>query len=90
VIEVTADAVPQPLYPVTVYVLVTEGVNETPYATPPVQEYDNAPDAVRVTLFPKHLLFVLLETASTGGDVLSERLIPEFATQFNELVPMSE
>jgi hypothetical protein len=53
---VTVLVLLQPLdpVPVTVYVVVEEGINETPLVTPPVQLYEFAPVPFKVTDVPAH------------------------------------
>lgn len=51
--------------------MVTDGVNETPFATLFDQVNVNAPLAVKVAVLPKHVELVLLTTANVGAPELT-------------------
>ena len=60
-----------PFAPTTVYVVVELGVTEMdePLRLPGFQVYVDAPEAVRVTGFPTHVVVVLAEAVTFGGPV---------------------
>ena len=55
-----------PSVPVTVYVLVEAGINPTPFVTPPVHEYDNAPSPLSITEVPEHTVEALVLAVTVG------------------------
>jgi hypothetical protein len=57
--------------PVTVYVVVEEGMNETPFVTPPVQLYEFAPVPFKVTDVPAHTVEDGVTVEPTDGNELT-------------------
>ena len=72
VIVVTAELVPQPLLPVTVYAAVEVGAKVCPFTTPGLaQVYDKAPEAVKVAVCPRQILLLGFEILITGTPELT-------------------
>jgi hypothetical protein len=72
VIVVTAELVPQPLLPVTVYAAVEVGAKVCPFTTPGLaQVYDKAPEAVKVAVCPRQILVLGLAIDNTGRPPLT-------------------
>jgi hypothetical protein len=67
---IVTDAVfvqPAPFEPVTVYVAVIGGMNDTPSLTPPVHEYVVAPPPVSVTLPPSQTIVAVALAVTLGS-----------------------
>ena len=68
ILNVLVDVHPRVLVPVTVYVVVTDGVTTTvlPIKAPGFQVYEAAPVAVKVAEFPIHIARGFLVAAIVG------------------------
>ena len=79
VIVLVAVAEQPAVVPVTVYVVVAEGMNETPFVTPPVQVYEAAPPPFSVTDCPWQTVVALavLVTVGTGLTVINRVAVAE-------------